>query len=103
MTEKEFQDYVSKHSLTAFDLHKIFKGLKQEILNDQSWRLYSPDLNLKDGMYLTIRAGLGGHIYTMENQIINNVWNIGVADGSHTIYYKEMTEEMLDSINLESH
>lgn len=99
MTKEEFNQYYEENISDVYRLHNILKKLNNDIMNDNSWKLYK-DLYaergiIPDGIYLTIRAGLGGHIYTMENEMKDGKWLYQVTDGSYTIFYKELTFEML--------
>ena len=65
-------------SMTDDEFYKGFKPYKQ-------------NLNLSDGLYVTIRCGLGG-IYTTLNEIKDGRWAVEAADDSATIAYRKLTE-----------
>lgn len=48
--------------------------------------------NLENGVYLTIRAGLGG-IYSMLNEWKDGHWGCKVLDDSYTIAYRPLTSK----------
>jgi len=52
---------------------------------------YRENRHIDDGLYVTIRCGLGG-IYTMLNEIKCGVWQGRVLDDSRTIAYRPLTQ-----------
>ena len=48
--------------------------------------------NLENGVYLTIRAGLGG-IYSMLDEWKDGHWGTRVLDNSYTIAYRPLTSK----------
>ena len=82
------------------DRHRFLnKFNKRIVVDNRKWYLFKPKYSntLKDGVYLTVRVGLGG-IYTMMNtwDSKSNDWTTKVADDSYTIMYRDLTEEDLD-------
>ena len=99
MTKEEFNQYYEENISDVYRLHNIMKKLNNDIMHDKSWKLCgglcAEKNRIPDGIYLTIRAGFDGHIYTMENEMKDGKWQVQVLDGSYTIFYKDLTFEML--------
>ena len=76
--------------------HAYLKRFGGRIFDANGWKMFKSmsTSKLNDGeVYRTIRCGYGG-IYEMLNtwNAATNDWDCKVADGSYTIYYKDLKE-----------
>ena len=76
--------------------HTYLKRFGGRIFDASGWKMFKSTntSKLNDGeVYRTIRCGYGG-IYEMLNtwNAAINDWDCKVADGSYTIYYKDLEE-----------
>ena len=82
---EKFYSASNKHTSETITLPKMFQS---------RWMVYHPDKsNIENGIYLTARIQIGGHIYTMINEYKDGEWVGRCLDGGYTIAYQEITKE----------
>ena len=77
------------------------KGFEQTLCNfsgdiylfgGRRFKPYRGSLRVKDGVYITMRCGLGG-IYTMLDTMKDGKWQTGVLDNSTVIAFASLTKK----------
>ena len=90
---------LEKAALVSHEMNEYRKTIFEFNHDDKNFKCFREKIHPKeDGLYLTIRCGLGG-IYTVLNEWQDGQWKLKILDGSTTIAF-DPTPVVLNSMEI---